>query len=263
MFALGAEPHACAEAYKIYQAATEAYNAEIGVSDYSKASYGSRRGWHTPNGCSCPRRGYGIAHINSIQHILAETNTTDTGTAGKTLLAWMRRNGEENQIFKTVEALTEAYPNIVVPEYATMRSPINTYMNLANFMLTPAFMEAVFKIFPNNATIAYILRIEKGIKVDWLTTLTNNLTRATLTKLHNHDDTKLVNTLAGARNMNAHKVAAFLNAGIYANIYTYIKNGATPEQALTVYKATEGETTLAAMLREGHSIPGAVNSVSA
>lgn len=261
--ALGGDLHPCGKALKIFEAALEVYKAETGVADFSAAKYYTRSGWGTPRGCSCPRRGYGIAHINSMQHVLAEYNLTDNNRTARTLLNWLRRNSEGSQVFKNFAELIASYPSFEVPEYSYPNNRYSNSMNLANFMLTPSFMEAGLTIFDNNPNIVYKLRAEKGIKVDWIKKVAENLKRSTVRKIKNINQESFINSLVGARNMDPVKVASFINAGIYANIYTYIKNNATPEQALTVYKATNGSSTLASMLREGHSIPGAVRSVSA
>lgn len=254
MEALGGGEHACAKAAKIFTAGVTINNAETGLADNPKAKFFAR-GWRTNSECNaCTYRTFNINHVNSNTHVLETSGIPEMKQQLTTVLRWLRRDGNSSKVFKNFNEVQNVYPFF---ENVSRRFYIPN--NLKPYMFTPAYIESVIKIFGNDFIPVYQLRAIYGIKTQWIQTLSETLTPKTIERIR--EENTIFKVLSGARHSDPLKVAEFLNAGVYANIYTYITHNAKPEEALRVYKATSGSQTLAGMLREGHSIPGAVRSV--
>jgi hypothetical protein len=174
------------------------------------------------------------------------------GNAARTFTRWLTRNSGESRVYQTLGEVTTAH-NL---------SGRNTFArsNVRRNLLTPEFVETAIQVVGSGATAVVELR-EFGVTVNWIRDLHAALDARTLRRVR-RNSAAVISGLRTARNVEPGIVARFLKAGVYAHIHTYARAHARPEQVLAVYRATNGERTLAALLAEGMTVPEAVSSVS-
>lgn len=242
--ALGGEPHACGLALLAHEAAVDAFKAYAGVADNADAKFSGRR-WKTEQTCDSCGRYPTLTHLNSLAHHVAVRGLTNFYREAGVIFRWLKRNHAEVQVpFVNFQEVTQAYGR-----HGDRRT--SGYVGIVGaWSVTRKFMDSAHTVIGRNPSLAVQLR-QRGVKVQWMNTLAESITARAAQKFREANSPESISTIiAGARNVDAFEVAGFLNAGIYANIYTYIKNHVTPEQAKMVWNASQGRKSLADLMRE-------------
>lgn len=240
MLALGAERHNCARVELAFQVAQICYDASVGVRDVPKARH-LGRGWITEGRAvrcpNCRRTGNTVGHVSSLMHLLNDFGVSDLKRQAGTLLAWLHRVKGPSTVLTGQSALD----GLLEGESSTWLTP--------HELMTPEFVRLAVAVLPHLSGFDLVRMRDGGVRLDWLADLLPRLTAVGRRHLAEAEHTDAyVAALTGARNLPAQKVASFLNAGVRSNIYTYIKENISPEDALAVYRANEGQTNVRALM---------------
>jgi hypothetical protein len=261
--ALGGEPTMCGKAVIAYEAARDVHRAQLGVADVPNLTWNRRRGWvikndHICTGARCPGAHHDLAHVMKMRTQLhvRNLNGADFDRAGGTFLRWLNRVVSPATVYAKKADLIDA-EGLSVPR----RDRFYLGNTIAYMVLTPEFVRLSKAVVGMNLSYNVSLRT-RGVTVQWLRTLVENLDARTLRKIRRHDE-KMVAALSAARNVDPRAVAALLSAGVYSHLHTYVRAHARPDQVLAVYRATNGQTTLADLLDEGLTVHQAIQRVSA
>lgn len=248
--ALGGEPHACGVALLTYEAAKAAFDAYAGVADNQEARYNGRR-WKIEQTCQSCGRYPTLAHLNSTTHYLGVQGLTSFTRQANIIFRWLKRNHPEvREPYQNISEIRADYPQPVAARVQPLNWREGYSGNIRQSTITRPFIDAARLVLGTELHRATALR-NKGVTVQWVTALAHSITGRAAQRFREVNDTESALTiLAGARNVAPAKVAAFLNAGIYANIYTYVKAHATPEQVKFVWNATQGRKSLAVLMNE-------------
>jgi hypothetical protein len=254
MRALGAEPHGCGVALLTYEAAKAAFDAYAGLADNPAARHNGRR-WKTEQTCQSCGRYPTLTHLNSTTHYLGVQGLTSFTRQANIIFRWLKRNNlevsEPYQNFTEVESDCRRFgPSTRHGRYYQVPNSGNYIGGIRSSTMTRSFVEAARVVLGNDAHALAALR-SRGVTVQWISRLAQTITSRAA---HNFREANplesMLTIIGGARNVAPEKVAAFLNAGIYAHIYTYVKAHATPEQVKYVWNATQGRKNLAALMNE-------------
>jgi hypothetical protein len=255
ILALGGTPSPCGQAEQIYHAAHIVYLARTGEHDDPTATFSSRRSWRTRT--DCPTCGYhpSAAHIHTIGHQLGSQGLSEFVRAGSTLVTWLHRTGRPSTALTSTRDLVTA-GLVTAPDSNGIRLTPQT-------LTTLPFIRAAYSVIGEDLNSALRMR-RGGLTVHWLTDLGRHLNPRTRNRIA--AETAAAGSRSGpteraiikARNINARTIAQFLNAGIHSHLHTYARAHARPDQVLTVYDATQGRTTLADLLEQGHTVTEAV-----
>lgn len=264
ILALGGQAHPCGLTTVAYRAARESFDAENGIRDVPGLRYHNYR-WRDGGTDRCPTGGCGpsIDHISSVKH-RSVTLGADI-TAARTLFNWLLRN---NGIESTVSARRVERRAELIALLSEHGLPPNGANQFLSNLITPAYLGAALKIVPDSTHMSVRDRHQEildlrngGITLDWIRTFAEHVSPGAVQNGMQAGRT-YYKSLKHARNVDPIKVARLNNAGIVSHFYTYVKAGATPEQVLKVYKATNRTTALADLLNEGLSIPQAITRVT-
>lgn len=259
--ALGGQPSACGLALRLLAIARDLHAARRGDADMPGLRFHSRsQSWRTASDVTCrgceggARWQRTIAHASSLEHQMATAGIPATWLrAGATFARWIERHD-------TGFAATQL--DVTRTGSRHERTQVKAAMLSVPFM---ANLERVFGL--TTVTAGRTARNHYGLGTTWLATLSEHLTDATCAKIRARGGrrdrrsaitSQMLTSISKARNVPAHIVARFLNAGVYAHLHTYIRAGVRPEQVLAVYRDTEGRTTLADLLGQGMSAADAI-----
>ena len=253
---LGGTGSNCSKVAKMYKVALEAYRIQIGLADpknvkpVSIDSY-----WKSETVCNICNTRYGTHAVNTLRHFGSVEHLADV--AGlfpevliiKRLVNWFERNNFENPEgkYKPIYKVEDfnAYTNSNRFGFLNRADLLSTrFVDLASHFTT---------IDLNNIT-----KLRRVVTVDRLSYFIEKLGEARIARIRRKLVTRshpngFLTFLTANRMVDERTMVEFMEAGIYANIYTYAKYGATAHQATRVYNATNGAKTLKQYLIEGYS----------
>jgi hypothetical protein len=253
---LGGEGSNCSKVSKMYKVALEAYRIQIGLADpknlkpVSVDSY-----WRSASICSVCNTRYGshsvntLRHFGSVEHLAGVAGLSREVGIIKRLVNWFERNTFENPEgkYRPIRKVEEfnSYTN----------SNRFGYINRAD-LLTTRFIDLAAHF--TTLDLNNVTRLRKVSTVDRLSYFIEKLGEARIARIRRKLVTRahpngFLTFLTANRMVDERTMVEFMEAGIYANIYTYAKHGATAHQATRVYNATNGEKTLKQYLLEGYS----------
>ena len=253
---LGGNGSECSKISKIYKVALQAYRAEIGLEDpkgvipVSADSY-----WRSESQCSLCNTRYGTHAVNTLKHFASVEHLAQTNGIGaytqiiNRVLSWFRRNNFQNQ--------NNAHRRIRNIEDFKNYTGSNRFGIISGSdLLTTRFVDLAshFTVVEPNA----ITKLRHVSTVDRLSFLIENLGENRIARIRRKlvspsKPNGFVSFLSANRTVSNEIMLDFMSAGIYANIYTYSKYGATAHQATRVYNATNGTKTLKDYLLSGVS----------
>lgn len=253
--ALGGPMHACGQVQASFRAAQEIVAAAAGQRDIPGARRFPRSGWK--DGTTCPS----CSHYTSlyIDHLMsAEHRAFAHGGLPHVvsrLTAWLVRNvdGEVLRLQRGRYAASTTTKSAL--RWINGGRPLDA-TNLASLVLHPSYVEPAARLVGNTAEGILTLR-ESGVRVEWVRELAA-LVNPDAMRSARRENRSLAPALAAARNVPPRLVAQYLNAGIYAHFHTYATVNAHPRDILAVYHGSGRTVTLAELLRDGETIPGAL-----
>ncbi len=249
---LGGTPHPCNLVEAAYSIAQISYFAYAGISDVPNLKYVRNKGYRATGRCpGCQNRWNTLTHLSSVEHLCETSGIPQMKQIAKSLKAWIQNNAGNPTIYDSEEKIVRAYPafrsrnnNISYTRADT------TSFTLDSLMLTPTYINNAIKIVGNNIARIVDLRAS-GITLNWLKESISGFDRPKLVSIKNGTSNE---ALIGARNLPAAKVKEYFTAGVYTNLYTYEKAGASPTQAARISTATKGRISLANILADGHTL---------
>lgn len=251
VIALGGAPSACGQAMLAFEAARTAHQAHQGIRDVKGLRWTRRRGWTLTDTLAGS-----LSDLSNARRVAQAKNLdSDYQHAADIMFRWLTRTRGESIIYSEANDLFADFP--------IFNTRQNRYLSggqIRHLMLTKQFIDDARIVVGNDLQKVCHLR-NSGITTHWLHSLVSNLRPRTARSLARHGE-DLITALRGARNVEARVVAGFLNAGIYAHLHTYARAHARPDQVLTVYRATNGQTTLADLLGQGLGLTDAIRSVT-
>lgn len=253
---LGGAVSNCSKVSKMYKIALEAYRIQIGLADpknvkpVSIDSY-----WKSETVCNICNTRYGTHSVNTLRHFGSVEHIADVAGLSseigiiKRLVSWFERNSFENPESKYM-------PIRKVEDFNDYTGSNRFgYVNRAD-LLTTRFVDLASHF--TTVDLNNITKLRRIATVDRLSYIINELGESKIARIRRKLVTPsrpngFITFLTANRMVDDRTMVEFMEAGIYANIYTYAKYGATAHQATRVYNATNGEKTLKQYLLEGYS----------
>lgn len=276
LVALGEAPHPCQVAENSYRAALEIDRVTRGLADPAGLrAVGTNRRWETTTPCpQCLRNRPNHptpVGTSVLTHFIHPTHLAATMHADATLIThftkWLsRRITDPDRIppqrSRNTPAAAECFRQL-------LGHPLTPY-DRHTWLLTLRYLEAFTTVAglpaANRTPVYPLVTRYRGLRAEWLTELASAVTPQAINRAvhaHSNDHDWWLRSLFAARNIPAATIARYLNHGITTHLYTYAKYQATPEQILAVYRATNGQATLADYLNNGTSIPDALTATHA
>lgn len=253
---LGGEGSNCSKVSKMYKVALEAYRIRIGLADpknikpISVDSY-----WRSESICSICNTRYGshsvntLKHFGSLEHLAGIAGLSREINIIKRLVNWFERNSFDNPEgkYRPIRSIEEFNRYINSNRFG--------YINRAD-LITTRFIDLASHF--TTLDVNNVVKLRKVSTVDRLAYFIDRLGEAQIARIRRKLVTQarpngFLSFLTANRMVDEQTMAEFMEAGIYANIYTYAKHGATAHQATRVYNATKGEKTLKQYLFEGYT----------
>lgn len=245
--ALGGALPPCSNARSLFQAAQAFFKVFAGTEDCSDLVSLQNALWRDSQGsCStCYSRGTELKHFNSLRHHLGKFGMTENATTKQLgrVVSWL---AEQHEVATgRISNLNELEAAL---EYSVDVN--NSYWAnnwIESYYVTSGFVATIKKL-TATTSLDEIMALRERFTVQWLETFTDSLSEKAQQKIFGNQRTLL--QISKARNKDPEIVASYVNAGIYSNIYTYINNFVSPEQARTIYDAYGGNSTAKKFIEE-------------
>jgi len=245
--ALGGSLPPCSSARSLFEAAEAFFRIFTGQEDCSDLVSLRNALWRDSQGsCStCYSRGTELKHFNSLRHHLGKFGITESATTKQLgrVVSWLaEQHGVENGRISNLADLEAALGYAVDVN--------NSYWAnnwIESYYVTSGFL-TIIKRLTATRSLDEIMALRERFTVQWLQDFTDSLSKKAQQKIFGNQRTLL--QISKARNKDPEVVASYVNAGIYSNIYTYINNFVSPEQARTIYDAYGGNANAKKFIEE-------------
>lgn len=255
--ALGGQAHPCQRAVNAFTAARALRDAWTGVQDIPEASF-RRSGWSHPHRCESSRCSYPtLAHLTSPGHV-AGFFDADVHTVS-VLARWLMRAHEDATcapVSLGLVAGSQVLDRFEGFDLGDARAQSRLPRSIYDLVVSPAFAEVARPLL--GADLPTIVQVRAGgVRVEWLREVAQRVP-ARAARTAREANPNLGSALAKARNVPARTVADFLRAGIVSHFHTYHRFQVTPAQVLQVWHGSNQQRTLAQLLKDGWSVPQAL-----
>lgn len=254
---LGGAPHPCNLVAVAYEIAQISYAASVGISDVPNLKFLKDKGYRSESRCGlCKSKWTDLAHLSGVEHLCDTYGLPQLKQLTKSFRTWMFSNTQEPVAYTSEQQILSAYP--AFQRQTTVGTDAYTYpdgttFTTASLLLTPQYINQAIKLAGPQLRKIIELRAS-GITLNWIKEATAGIAPNRLAEIKNGTSQA---ALIGARNLPPLKVNEYFTAGVYTNMYTYEKAGASPEIAGRVKAATKGRITLADVLDDGHTLEDA------
>jgi len=234
---LGGEVSACSKARKLHESVINYLAIEQGITDADNLVSLGEDQWKTRNNTcpSCASQPKSLRHFNSLDHALGSIELQDFSRQAKAVIKRMKQVREHvDARIKSVPALGAALGCDLNVDHSSRG--VRSWMDplVASRFITSHFAGTIAPLVSQNPNIDYVFYLRDHFTVQWLNEFLDSLSEKAMRKVSVNPE--LMRKVSKARNRPADKVAEFVNSGIYSDIYTYIENQITPEQALMIFE---------------------------
>lgn len=255
--ALGGHAHPCQVAINSFAAARACVDAYRGVRDFPEVRVRGQQ-WTHPGTCAAGCSGNDLQHFTSPPHAAAHFSADPH--AVQVLTRWLLRAHDPAQV--AARRPRDTTPILALLDgWVGNHSPTQLGQIIYHHMITPTYIHAARALTGADTRALLTLR-RGGCTVQWLQQVAAHTSPAAAARALD-TNRLLASTLVKARNVPATAVAAYLNAGVTAHFYTYHTSQVSPAQVLQVWHGSDHQRTLAGLLKEGWTVPQALESFPA
>lgn len=235
--ALGGSLPPCATARNIFTAAKMYLAIFQGAKDCDDLVSLNGNLWKDSKGVcdTCYSRGTDIKHFNSIKHIAGKCDAANNKRQVSAAVKWLAEHNDVSSGRITNVAELEEFTG---DRFGVRRSYWSDNW-VDSYHLTRGFVAAV-RCLTDTTSLDELMKLREMFTTQWLEEFISSLSEKAKRKIYG--DQQILIRISKARNRDPREVAAFVNHGIYSNIYTYLNNFVTPEQARAIYDGYNGES---------------------